>query len=135
MRIVKAALVYFAVVLGAGFVLGFTRTLWIAPRVGARLAELLEAPLMLAIIIVTARWIVKKFAGPFVLLVRLGTGLIALGFMLLAEFTLVQWLRGISIRQYFATRDPVAASVYYALLGVFALMPLIGKGEPEGQES
>jgi hypothetical protein len=34
------------------------------------------------------------------------------------------WLRGLSIKEYFATRDPVSGTVYYVMLGVFAIMPL-----------
>ena len=37
----KAGVLYFAVVFGAGFALGTIRTLWIVPRVGTRLAELI----------------------------------------------------------------------------------------------
>jgi hypothetical protein len=28
-----------------------------------------------------------------------------------------------SLREYFATRDPVAGTVYYAMLALFAVMP------------
>ena len=52
-------------------------------------------------------------------------GGVALGLMLLAEFTLVLWLRGLSVRQYLAERDPVAGTVYYVTLGAFAVMPLL----------
>jgi hypothetical protein len=97
MRIVKAGVLYFALVFGAGFVLGTIRTLWIVPVLGARTAELLETPIMC----------------------------IGLLLMLFGEFTLVLWLRGLSIRQYLATRSPVAGSVYYIMLGVFVLMPLV----------
>ncbi len=45
--------------------------------------------------------------------------------MLIAEFTLVLWLRGLSIKEYLAARDPVAGTVYYVALGVFAVMPLL----------
>jgi hypothetical protein len=125
MRTLKASALYFAVVFGAGFILGPIRILWIAPRLGTRTAELLEAPVMLAISIVAAQWIVRKLAVSPTTSSRLGMGIIALGLMLTAEFTLVLWLRGLSIRQYFAGRDPVAGAVYYAMLGVFAFMPLL----------
>lgn len=118
-------MIYFALVFGAGFVLGPIRILWIAPRLGGRTAELLEAPVMLAITIVVARWIVRRFAVPATTSTRLGMGCIALGLMCLAELTLVLWLRRLSIRQYCAGRDPVAGTVYYITLGVFAFMPLL----------
>jgi hypothetical protein len=40
MQMVKASVLYFTLVFGAGFVLGTIRTLWVVPRVGARTAEL-----------------------------------------------------------------------------------------------
>src|SRR5690349_7647726 len=124
MQILKAGAIYFALVFGAGFVLGAIRTLWVVPRVGTRLAELMEMPIMLVVTIVAARWIVRHFAIPYVSSARLGMGGIGLSLLLVAEFGLVPWLRGISIREYLATRDPVSGAVYYLLLGVFAIMPL-----------
>jgi len=52
-------------------------------------------------------------------------GCIALALLLVAEFGLVLWLRGLSIREYLATRDPVSGTVYYVMLAVFAVMPLL----------
>jgi hypothetical protein len=125
MPIVKAGVVYFALVFGTGFLLSTVRTLWIVPLVGTRTAELMETPIMLVVTIVTARWTVLRLAVPFVPFARLGMGGIALVLMLVAEFGLVLWLRGMSIRGYFGSRDPVAGTVYYVMLGVFAVMPLL----------
>jgi hypothetical protein len=125
MQILKAGVFYFALVFGAGFVLGPIRILWVVPRFGTRIAELMETPIMFMVTIVAARWIVRRLAVPYTPFVRLGMGCIALGFMLVAEFTLVLWLRGISISEYLANRDPVSGTVYYAMLGVFAIMPLL----------
>lgn len=50
---------------------------------------------------------------------------IALVLMLVGEFGFVLWVRGISIKNYFATRDPVSGTVYYGMLLVFAVMPLL----------
>lgn len=127
MQVLKAGVLYFAAVFGAGFVLGPIRILWVVPRLGTRVAELLEAPIMLVVTIVAARWIVRKFAVPPTPSSRLGMGGIALCLMLIAEFTFVAWLRGLSVRDYIAGRDPVAGTVYYAMLGVFAIMPLLVK--------
>ena len=127
MRTVKAAAVYFALVFAAGFVLGTIRTLWILPRVGMRTAELFETPFMILVSLAAARWTIQRFGIPAITSVRLGMGGSALGLMLVAEFGFVMWLRGLSIREYLATRDPVSGTVYYMALLVFALMPLMVK--------
>ena len=125
MQILKAGVLYFAIVFGAGFVLGPIRILWVVPRFGTRMAELMEAPIMFVITIAAARWIVRRLALPPIPSSRLGMGFAALGLMLVAEFTLVLWLRGLSISEYLASRDPVSGTVYYVMLGVFAIMPLL----------
>ena len=125
MQFLKAGVAYFAIVFGAGFVLGPIRILWLTPRFGTRLAELMETPIMFVVILVAARWIVRRLALPSRASSRLGMSFIALGLMLIAEFTLVLWLRGLSIRDYLASRDPVSGTVYYAMLGVLAIMPLL----------
>jgi hypothetical protein len=129
MRILKAGVLYFALVFGAGFVLGPIRILWVVPRFGTRMAELMETPIMLVVIILSARWIVRRFAVPVRLSSRLGMGCIALALLLGAEFTLVLWLRGFTIAEYLATRDPVSGTVYYISLAMFTLMPLMVAGK------
>jgi hypothetical protein len=125
MRILKSGVLYFALVFAAGFVLGPIRILWIVPRLGTRMAELMESPIMFVVTIVAARLVVLRFSVPSALSSRLGMGCLALGFLLVAEFTLVVWLRGLSISQYVASRDPVSGTVYYAMLAMFAIMPLV----------
>lgn len=125
MRILKSGVLYFALVFGAGFVLGPIRILWIVPRLGTRMAELMESPIMFVVTIVAARLVVLRFSVPSALSSRLAMGCLALGFLLVAEFTLVVWLRGLSISQYVASRDPVSGTVYYAMLAMFAIMPLV----------
>ena len=125
MQILKAGALYFALVFGAGFVLGPIRIMWIVPRFGARIAELMETPIMFGVTILAARWIVRRPAVPLKPSSRLGMGCVGLGLMLVAEFTLVLWLRGLSISEYLASRDPVSGTVYYVMLGVFAIMPFL----------
>ena len=120
----KAGALYFALVFGAGFVLGTVRTLWVVPRVGTRTAELMEMPIMLAVTIVAARWTVLHLKVPSIWSARLEMGCMALILMLVAEFGFVLWVRGLSIKEYFATRDPVSGAAYYLLLMGFAIMPL-----------
>jgi hypothetical protein len=119
--ILKAATAYFALVFGAGFILGPIRVLFIVPRFGVRIAELMEAPVMLIVIVVAARSVVRTVHSEH----RLAIGVFALGLMIAFEFTLVLWLRGLTLAEYFRERDPVAATVYYLLLVVFAFMPLL----------
>jgi len=59
-------------------------------------------------------------------------GGIALNLLLIAEFTLVLWLRGLSIREYLAGRDPVAGTAYYTMLGLFAIVPLLAPKRSAG---
>ena len=124
MRILKAGVLYFVVVFGAGFALGTIRVLWIVPRFGTRMAELMEAPIMFVVTFLAARWMVRRFALPPTAAMRLSAGFLALGLLLIAEFVFVLWLRGLTIGGYLATRDPVSGTAYIVMLVVFALMPL-----------
>jgi hypothetical protein len=123
--VLKAATSYFLLVFGAGFILGPIRVLYIVPRFGVRTAELMEAPLMLIVIVLSARWVVRKFKVAQVGTLRVAVGLFALLLGLLFEFVLVLKLRGLSLSEYFRERDPVAGAVYYLMLCVLALMPLL----------
>lgn len=123
--VLKAGATYFALVFGAGFILGPIRILRIVPRFGVRIAELMEAPLMLIVIILAAKWAVRKFQVAAVVSERLAVGLLALSLMVALEFTLVLKLRGLTLAEYFRERDPVSGTVYYLMLGVFAVMPLL----------
>jgi len=111
MRMIIAGVLYFALVFGAGFAFGPIHILWVVPRFGTRMAELMETPIMFVVIIVAARWIVRRLALPATTSSRVGMGCVALALMLVAEFTLVLWLRGLSIREYLASRDPVSGTV------------------------
>jgi hypothetical protein len=124
-QLVKAALVYFSLVFGAGFVLGTIRVLWLVPAVGTRAAELLEMPGMLAVIILSARWVTRHFGVPYTASSRLGMGGMALALILLLDFTAVLWIRGLSFGQYIESFDSVAGTAYLVMLGVLAIMPLL----------
>ena len=130
-KILKAGALYFALVFAAGFVLGTIRTLWIVPRLGTRKAELMEAPIMFAITVLASRWVVGRLAIRASFPARLAVGLIALGLLLLTEFTVVLWIRGLTIAEYLACQDPVAGTVYVVLLASFTLMPSLGIGRSD----
>jgi hypothetical protein len=89
------------------------------------MAELMETPIMFVVTVVAAWWTVRRLAVAAIASRRLGMGCLALELLLVAEFTLVLWLRGLSIREYLASQDPVSGTVYYVMLGVLAIMPLL----------
>lgn len=125
MNRIKASLLYFGLVLGAGFVLGLIRVPVLVPRLGERYAELLEMPVMLVVIVVAARFIVRRYQLPASVSTRLQVGFAALALSVAAELLLAAALQSQSIAQYIASRDPVSGSVYVLLLLVFALMPTL----------
>jgi len=130
-QVIKAGLAYFACVFGAGFMLGSVRVPFLVPRFGERIAELIEAPFMLAVVLLSARFIARRFALPVAATSRLIVGVLALGLLLAAEFLLTAAIQDRSPGEYIASRDPVAGTVYLALLALFAFMPLIiARGEP-----
>lgn len=133
--ILKSGLLYFAIVFAVGFILGPIRVLWAVPRFGPRVAELMEMPFMLVAIALAALWVVRWLAVPPGLWTRLCMGGVALGFLLLAEFGAVLQLRGLSIAEYLADRDPVSGTVYVLMLGLFAAMPWLIVRQKESPES
>lgn len=124
-QIIKAGLAYFALVFGAGFILGSVRVPFLVPRVGERIAELVETPFMFVVVLLSARFIAKRFALPVATSARLTVGLLALGLLLAAEFLLAVAIQERSLGEYITSRDPVSGIVYLVMLVLFALMPLI----------
>ncbi|MCA9218076.1 MAG: hypothetical protein KDB27_33625 [Planctomycetales bacterium] len=121
-RIALSALVFFLMVFAVGFVLGVIRVTWVQPRVGTRAAELLEMPLMLIAIVIASESLVRS--GPRRRFVEwLTVGLFGLGLLVMAEAILVLGLRGMSLREYVANRDPISGTVYAIMLLVYAAFP------------
>ena len=118
--VLRAGASYFALVFGAGFLLGSIRIPFLVPRLGERYAELLEAPVMLVVIFFASRHIVRRFAlpaGP-----SIGVGLLALGLLLAAEAVLAVGFSGRSIPEYIASRDPVSGSVFLASVFLYTAL-------------
>jgi hypothetical protein len=124
-RVVRAGLLYFALTFGTGFLLGPVRILWLVPRVGTRVAELLELPVMVFICWLAARWVTRRLAVPPQTGPRLAMGVLAGALLLAAEFSLVLRMRGMTLEEYFATRDPVSGTAYYGAVLLLVLMPLL----------
>lgn len=121
--LLPAALAYFAIVLGAGFVLGMVRVPFVVPRLGERWAELVEMPIMAAVIFLAAGLVVRRFPAMRSPRRAWFVGLLALGLLVAAELALAVVLQDRTLAEYIRSRDPVSGSVYLALLLGFAAMP------------
>lgn len=119
----KAAAVYFGIVFGIGFLLGPLRVLVLEPRVGARAAELLEAPVMLLAILGAGHWVGRRWRHRLTPAASLRVGLVAAGLVLTADLAVGVGLRGMSVAEVFTGRDPVAGPVYYGLVALTAIAP------------
>lgn len=120
--VLRAGALYFVIVFGAGFILGTIRTLLIVPRVGVRMAELTEMPIMLVVSFLAARFVIRRLGVPPIPTSRLAMGFVALGLTVAVEFG---WRLVAAVFGFFAAaRDPVAATAFYLALAVFAFMPL-----------
>jgi hypothetical protein len=125
MRIIAAALLYFAIVFGVGFMLGPIRVLVLEPRLGELWAVACEAPIMLAAIVLAARWVpratrLEMHFTPLALM-----GLLALVLQQFADFALGIGLRGLSVTQQLAHFATAQGFIYAALLLAFAAMPVL----------
>ena len=96
--------------------LGLIRMFLVVPHIGMHMAELLETPIIIVVMVLAAWLVVKHLAVSKAAADRLSMGYIALVLMLACEFILGLWLRGLSIERYLATRDPVTSTVYYLSL-------------------
>src|SRR5215470_9407099 len=64
MRPLKAGVIYFLLVFALGWVLGPIRELWAVPRFGRIAALLVEAVIMLIAMVVSSRWVIRRFNVP-----------------------------------------------------------------------
>ena len=133
----RASLVYFALVLGAGFLLGVVRVPFIVPRIGERWAELAEMPVMAAVIFVSAGYVLRKFPTIRLRGLSLVVGFLALALVVCVELGLAVALQSRTLGEYLASRDRVSGSVYLGMLVVFALMPWLrlSRHEPAYREA
>lgn len=123
-RVLLAGAAHFALVFAVGFALGTLRVLVLAPRIGERTAELAEWPLMVAASFASAHLVVWR-ARVTARGQRLALGAFALALLVGAEALLVVPLRGVSLAQDLASRDPLSATAYLLGLALFAAAPAL----------
>ena len=120
---IRASFLYFALVMGAGFLLGSVRVLFVVPHLGERWAELAEMPIMAMVIVVAAGYILRRYPEVQTRGRVLVVGSTALALSVSAELVLAVVLQSQSLSEYLASRDKISGSVYLAMLVIFALMP------------
>jgi len=127
-RLISASALYFAIVFGAGFLLGPIRVFWLEPRLGKFVAVLCETPFLLAVVITAARWVAAKtrLAGDYGSLAVVGLG--ALVLQQLADFAVGTMLRGLTAAEQLRNFTTPAGGIYAILLILFAAMPLLVNG-------
>src|SRR5262249_46973730 len=77
MRPLKAGLIYFLLVFALGWVLGPIRELWAVPRFGRITSLLIEAIIMLIAMVISSRWVMRRFNVPQSLGSTIPMGLVA----------------------------------------------------------
>jgi len=123
LKTICAGMVYFALVLGTGFVLGVFRVPFAVPRIGERWAELAEMPIMAAAIFFSAGYVLRRFPEINFPGKSLIVGFLALALTVGAELGLAVAIQSQTLAEYLASRDKVSGSVYLVMLIAFALMP------------
>jgi len=121
--LLPAALIYLALVLGTGFLLGVVRVPFLVPRMGERWAELAEMPIMAATIYFAAGHILRRFPDVRTPARSLVAGILAFVLAVVAELGLAMVLQNQSLQAFIASRDKVSGAAFVALLLAFAAMP------------
>jgi len=135
MRIIAAAVLYFLVVFGVGFLLGPIRVFWLEPRLGETVAVLCEAPFLLVAIVLAARWLPTRLRLNTDVGSLAGMGLGALFLQQLADFAVGGFLRGLTPAQQIAHLARPAGLVYVLLLIMFAAMPSLANLPTESRRA
>jgi hypothetical protein len=124
-RVLAAAAIYFAIVFAAGLALGPVRVLWVEPWIGATLAVLCEAPLLIFAMVLAARvapvW-ARLNGGWFS---HLAVGLISLALQQAADVAVGFGLRGMTLGDQIAYFRTPPGAIYGFTLVVFTVTPLI----------
>jgi hypothetical protein len=123
MRILKAGAIYFLLLFAIGWILGPIRELWAVPRFGRIAALLMEAVFMLIAMIISARWVMRRFEVHQTLASTILMGLVALAILAPAEIAGVLWVRGLSLQEYLTSFMTAPGVISLIMFLLFAAMP------------
>jgi hypothetical protein len=120
MRRVVDGVRYGTAMFGVGFVLGTVRQLFILPHTGLTGALAIEVPIIVAMSVLVAKWIVVRRDTSFGYLV---TGIAGLATLFAAEELLSRLLNGRSVFAVWADFSAAASVINTCGLALFTLMP------------
>jgi len=123
--ILKAALFYFAIVFGVGFLCGPIRIYWLEPNFGALTALLVETPILVMAMLFAARYVPRKLRLPAQWSAHAGMGAIALVLVLIADVIVGLLLRKLSMAEMLANFSTPTGRIYAGALLLFALLPML----------
>jgi ABC-type uncharacterized transport system permease subunit len=121
----KAGTVYFALVFGAGFILGTLRVLIVTPKLGESVAVALELPVMLALSWVACSWVTARLDVPEKWTVRLSMGAYAFSVLMLAELGISTLMLGRSVLEHLGHYRELPALLGLVAQILFAFFPLL----------
>jgi hypothetical protein len=125
MRLLLAAVLYFAIVFAVGFALGPIRVYLLEPRLGKAVATLAEAPFLLTAMVAAAPLVQQKLALDCGSRTLACMGIVALLLQQAADLAVGIALRGLTVVEQWAQLATPAGSIYMVLLILFAAMPLL----------
>jgi len=125
MRIIAVGMLYFLIVFGVGFLLGPMRVYLLEPRLGETMATLCEAPFLLIVIVLAARWLPKRSNMRMSVASLAAVGLGGLFLQQLADVVVGSLLRGITPAQQLSHLATPAGLIYMGLLLAYVVMPVL----------
>jgi hypothetical protein len=86
---------------------------------------LLEAPIMLIAMIISARWVIRRFDVSRALGTTISMGLVAVGILAVAEIAGVLWARRLSLQEYLGSLVTAPGVISLLMFLLFAAMPTL----------
>jgi hypothetical protein len=122
--VLKAGIVYFAMIYAIGFVLGTGRVMFMLPLLGELGGVVAEIPVMVLASWIVARWSANKFVVPREVLPRLVMGGIAFALLMVGELSVSILVFGRSLTSTLAFYSSLPGCVGLSAQVIFALLPV-----------
>ena len=125
MKIMQFGGLYFLITVTLHFLVQQIRQLPFLPQVGRRAAGLVEAPIMLVLIFITAAILVRLIGSQLSSRALLIAGAFATGLLIVSGLILDIGVSGYRPSEYFLNADRTTRAVYLGGLFVFAVSPAL----------